>query len=163
MTFSDRISVHQISRRGLIAGAVGTIGMTAMGARAAQADDGATAQFKDALQSYLNGRPISGEGSVTLTVPDLAENGNMVPFSVSVVSPMTQDDYVRSITLFSTGNPQPIIARFYFSPVSGRALASGRLRLARSQDVVAAAELSNGSVLMGRANVQVTIGGCGAG
>jgi len=163
MTISDRISVRHISRRGVIAGAVGTIGSVAVGTRSVHADEEATAQFTDALQSYLNGRAVSGDGGVVLTMPELAENGNMVPFSVSVASPMTQDDYVASITLFSTGNPQPVIARFYFSPVSGRALASGRLRLARSQDVVAAAELSNGVLLMGRANVQVTIGGCGAG
>lgn len=135
----------------------------AVGAGPVHADDEVTPQFKDALKGYMGGRTPLADPVVELNLPELAENGNMVPFSVYLASPMTDADHVRSITLFSTGNPQPIIATFHLSPVSGRAVVAGRLRLARSQDVVAVAELSSGALVLGRANVQVTIGGCGAG
>ena len=97
----------------------------------------------------------------SLAHPEVAENGNMVPFTVSVESPMTPDNYVKTLTILSTGNPQPVIARFHLSPASGRALVSGRLRLARTQDVIAIAELSNGTLIKAITKAAVTVGGCG--
>lgn len=163
MAAVKRVIQSELSRRGMLTGAAGAAAFALAGVPQSMAgDDETTPQFKDALSAFLNGRKLSPDGGVALTLPDIAENGNMVPFSVFVSSPMTDDDYIRSITLFSTGNPQPVIATFHLSPVSGRALVAGRLRLARTQDVVAVAETSSGALLTGRGNVKVTIGGCGS-
>ena len=101
------------------------------------------------------------EGRITLEVPEIAENGNVVPFNITVDSPMTDASFVRSLRLYSTGNPQPLIATFRFSPDSGRAQVSSRFRLAASQDIVALAELADGTFLTAKKNIKVTIGGCG--
>jgi sulfur-oxidizing protein SoxY len=104
-------------------------------------------------------KPI--EGRVALDMPEIAENGNTVPFTVSVESPMTDKDYVKAIHVISTGNPQPGVATFRLTPLSGKAAVASRMRLARTQDVVALAELSDGKFLQSRRSVKVTIGGCG--
>ena len=101
------------------------------------------------------------EGKLTIDMPEIAENGNTVPFSVSVDSPMTEKDYVKAIHVISTGNPQPGVATFRFTPQSGKATVASRMRLARTQDVIAIAELSDGKFLQSKRAVKVTIGGCG--
>ena len=101
------------------------------------------------------------EGKLVLELPEIAENGNMVPFTVSVDSPMTDKEFVKAIHLFSTGNPQPMVGSFYFSPLSGKAFVASRMRLAQTQDVISVAELADGQFAMVRRNVKVTIGGCG--
>ena len=101
------------------------------------------------------------EGKLTLDMPEIAENGNTVPFSLSIESPMTEADYVKSIHVLATGNPQPAVATFHFFHASGKAAVSSRMRLATTQDVVAVAEISDGKFAMVRRNVKVTIGGCG--
>ena len=104
-------------------------------------------------------KPI--EGKVSLELPEIAENGNTVPLTVSVESPMTSNDYVKAIHVIATENPQPGVATFRFSPLSGKASAATRMRLARTQEVIGLAELSDGRYLLGRRTVKVTIGGCG--
>jgi sulfur-oxidizing protein SoxY len=121
-----------------------------------------TPQFQAAFKA-LAGDGTPSDGPVKLEMPELAENGNMVPFTISVESPMTDDNHVKTLTIFSTGNPQPIIAKFHFSPNSGRVLVSGRMRLARTQDVIAVAHLSTGALIKGATKVSVNVGGCGAG
>jgi sulfur-oxidizing protein SoxY len=101
------------------------------------------------------------EARITLELPEIAENGNTVPFTVSVESPMTEKEYVRAIHVISTGNPQPGVVTFRLTPQSGKAAVASRMRLARTQDVIALAELSDGKVLQNRRSVKVTIGGCG--
>jgi len=100
-------------------------------------------------------------GTVTLVAPEIAENGNSVPISVTVDSPMTDDNFVESVTIFAEGNPLPEVATFNFTPASGEASASTRMRLAKTQNVVAVAKMSDGSVFSDTRNVKVTIGGCG--
>jgi sulfur-oxidizing protein SoxY len=104
-------------------------------------------------------KPI--EGQITLEIPDVAENGNTVPFSLLVQSPMSQLDYIKSVHLFATVNPVPTIATFHFTPQSGTASVASRIRLAKSQDIVVLAESSAKRFLMQRRFVKVTIGGCG--
>ncbi len=101
------------------------------------------------------------DGKLVVDMPEIAENGNTVPFTIKVDSPMTDANYVKVLHVVSTGNPQPGVATFKFTPASGSATVSSRMRLGRTQDVVAVAELSNGSFLMGKRTVKVTIGGCG--
>lgn len=116
--------------------------------------------WKDAMTALV-GNTEPAEGKVSLDLPEIAENGNTVPFTVSVDSPMTEGDYVKSVHVFATGNPRPDVASFYFSPQSGKAEATTRMRLGQTQDVVAVAEMSDGNFYFGRRTVKVTIGGCG--
>jgi len=100
-------------------------------------------------------------GTVALNVPEIAENGNTVPISVSVDSAMEGDDLVESVTIFADGNPSAEIATFHFTAMSGAADATTRIRLAKTQNVIAVAKMANGSVFMDSREVKVTIGGCG--
>ncbi len=101
------------------------------------------------------------DGRITLELPQIAENGNTVPLSIEVDSPMTAQDYCKAVHIFAEGNPRPDVASIHFTPACGRAVASTRMRLAKTQNVVAIAEMSDGSVYMTKAEVKVTIGGCG--
>jgi sulfur-oxidizing protein SoxY len=99
-------------------------------------------------------------GKVKLDIPPLVENGNTVPMTVSLISPMTPDDHVKSIHVFNEKNPQPNIGNFYLGPACGRAQVSTRIRLADSQKVVAIAHLSDGSFWSATADVVVTLAAC---
>lgn len=101
------------------------------------------------------------DGRIMLDVPEIAENGNVVPFVATVDAPMTEANHVRSLRLFATGNPQALIATFRFSSLNGKAMVSSRMRLAKSQDVIALAELGDGSFAQVKRSIKVTIGGCG--
>jgi sulfur-oxidizing protein SoxY len=98
---------------------------------------------------------------MTLELPEIAENGNTVPFTITVDSPMTDKDHVKAIHIIATSNPQPGVATFRLSPISGKAAVASRMRLQRTQDVIGIAELSDGRFLMTKRPVKVTIGGCG--
>jgi sulfur-oxidizing protein SoxY len=104
-------------------------------------------------------KPI--EGKITVELPEIAENGNTVPFTISVDNPMTDKDHVKAIHIIATANPQPGVATFRLSPLSGKAAVASRMRLQRTQDVITIAELSDGRFLMSKRPVKVTIGGCG--
>jgi sulfur-oxidizing protein SoxY len=117
--------------------------------------------WEEALKKILGDAQPVTNGRMVLDVPEIAENGNMVPFTVTVESPMTDKDYVRTIHVLATANPQPSVATFRLTPLSGRASVASRMRLARTQDVIGVAELSDGRILMTRKPVKVTIGGCG--
>src|SRR5262249_1929390 len=84
-------------------------------------------------------------GRITLEVPPLVQNGNAVPLSVSVESPMTERDHVPAIHVVNEKNPQPHVISVYLGPRSGRARLSTRIKLADSQQVTALAEMSDGS------------------
>jgi len=118
------------------------------------------AGWEQAVQAVL-GAAKPTDVKMLLEMPEIAENGNTVPFTVSLDNPMSDKDYVKAIHVIATANPQPGVATFHFTPLSGKAAASSRARLARTQDVIAIAELSNGTFLMSKRSVKVTIGGCG--
>lgn len=116
-------------------------------------------QFADAFASLTAGAtPV--EGKVTLELPEIAENGNFVPLTVSVESPMTTEDHVTAIHILSTANPVARVASFHLSPRNGVAKVQSRMRLAKTQDVIALVQLSNGLMAIATAAVKVTIGGC---
>ena len=150
------------SRRDVLAGSAAAVAALAMPGKAQAIDDERTTQFQTAYRKLV-GDIEPRDGPIKLELPDLAENGNMVPFTFSLESPMTAEAYVKTLTVFSTGNPHAVIATFHFTPASGRATVSGRLRLARTQDIVVVAELNTGVRLQATANVKVTVGGCGSG
>jgi len=99
-------------------------------------------------------------GKVKLDVPPLVENGNTVPMTVSVASPMTTDDFVKSIHVFNEKNPQPNVGNFFLGSQAGRAQISSRIRLADSQKIVAIARLSDDSLWSASADVVVTLAAC---
>ena len=112
-----------------------------------------------AIRNVVGAEPVK-TGKVKLEVPPLVENGNTVPMTVSVASPMAPEDHVKSIHVFNEKNPQPNIGNFYLSPQSGRAQVSTRIRLADSQKVVAIARLSDGSFWSVSVDVVVTLAAC---
>ena len=99
-------------------------------------------------------------GKVKLDIPPLVENGNTVPMTVSLASPMTGEDHVKSIHIFNEKNPQPNIGNFYLGPRAGRVQVSTRIRLADSQKVVAIAHLSDGSFWSATVEIVVTLAAC---
>jgi sulfur-oxidizing protein SoxY len=101
------------------------------------------------------------DGKISINLPEIAENGNIVPFAVSVDSPMTDADSVKSIHVVCSGNPQPLIGSFHFTTLSGAASVTTRMRLAKSQDLFVLVERSNGQFILAQRTVKVTIGGCG--
>ncbi|MEQ8357157.1 MAG: thiosulfate oxidation carrier protein SoxY [Kiloniellaceae bacterium] len=149
----------QVTRRealGLSA-ATATFVVLGPGLTTAFADEAAAEKM---LMEFAGGKtPASGR--VDLKAPEIAENGNTVPISVSVESDMTEDSYVQSVMLLAEGNPNPGVATFNFTPMSGEASATTRMRLAKTQNVVAIAKMNDGSVFMDKKLVKVTIGGCG--
>ena len=150
-----------LERREFVLGAGAAAAMAVLLGRAApgRAQD-TFAIWQVQLKKILgDAKPI--EGKIAIDLPEIAENGNTVPFSVTVESPMTDADHVKAVHVVSTGNPIPDVASFAFTPASGKASVSSRMRLAKTQDVIAVAELSDGRFLMGKRMVKVTIGGCG--
>ena len=112
-----------------------------------------------AIRAVVGGEPVR-TGKVKLDIPPLVENGNSVPMTVSVASPMAPEDHVRSIHVFNEKNPQPNIGNFYLSPQAGRAQVSTRIRLADSQKVIAIAKLSDGSFWSASVDIVVTLAAC---
>jgi sulfur-oxidizing protein SoxY len=108
----------------------------------------------------IAGTAMVRTGKVKLDVPPLVENGNTVSLTVSVASPMTAEEHVKSIHVFNEKNPQPNIGNFYLGLRAGRAQVSTRIRLADSQKIVAIAKLSDGSLWSASADVVVTLAAC---
>ena len=117
------------------------------------------ASMHAAIRKVVGEAPLN-KGRVKIDVPPLIENGNAVPLTISCESPMTADDYVKAIHVFSEKNPQPNIVGVQLGPRSGRAAVSTRIRLADSQKVIAFAQMSDGSVWSNEAEVIVTLAAC---
>jgi sulfur-oxidizing protein SoxY len=115
--------------------------------------------FAALLEKVTGGAPVRA-GRVKVDTPRLADNGHSVPLTVSVESPMTAADHVRSITLLSERNPRPLMATFHLGPKTGRAEVATRVRLNGTQRVLAVARLSDGSYWSGTAEVEVTESAC---
>ena len=147
-----------LSRREVLALTAGTAAVAIIGAIAPAA---ATPQEAAAeIAKFTGGRPVE-KGKISIELPEIAENGNTVPLSIVVDSPMTADDYVSEIIVVSEANPRPGLATFHLTPLSGRAEAATRIRLAATQNVVVVAKTSKGQFFTEQKPVKVTIGGCG--
>lgn len=112
-----------------------------------------------AVAEFTGGAPVS-EGRITLDIPLLVENGNAIPMTVSVDSPMTAEDHVQEIAVYNERNPLPEIVRFRLTPAMGRASAQTRIRLGDTQKVHAYARMSDGSLWTAAVNVIVTAPAC---
>ena len=117
------------------------------------------AMLTAAIRNVVGEAPVR-TGKVKLDIPPLVENGNTVPLTVSVASPMTAGDYVKSIHVFNEKNPQPNIGNFHLGPSSGRAQISTRIRLADTQKVVAIARLSDDTFWQVTTEIVVTLAAC---
>ena len=123
------------------------------------ADAATPAALQAAIERFTGGAPVQ-TGRVTLAVDAVVENGNTVPLSVSVQSPMTAEQHVHRIAVFTELNPQPEVALFHLFPASGRAWVSTRLRMASSQNVIAMAQMNDGSIWQHRVAVSVALAAC---
>ena len=112
------------------------------------------------IAKFTGGKPTS-KGKITIDLPEIAENGNTVPLTITVDSPMTADDHISDILVVADGNPRPGLATFHLSPLSGRAEAATRIRLAATENIIVVAKTSKGQFLTEQKPVKVTIGGCG--
>jgi sulfur-oxidizing protein SoxY len=114
----------------------------------------------EVIRKFTGGKKAV-DGKVKLDLPEIAENGNTVPMTVSVESPMTEQSYVTDVLVLTDENPRAGVAVFHFSPASGVAEANTRIRLAATQNVIAVAKMNDGSFFTAKKLVKVTIGGCG--
>lgn len=144
------------NRRQALAIGAGTIGALALRAPQAWAKNDAD----EAIKKFTGGK-TPAQGKVKLDLPEIAENGNTVPMTVSVESPMTEQSHVTDVLVVASENPRSGIATFRFTPASGVAEANTRIRLAATQDVIAVAKMNDGSFYVASKQVKVTIGGCG--
>src|SRR3989440_7146857 len=117
------------------------------------------AEMQEAIRAVVGSARIT-PGKVKLDLPPLIENGNAVPLTVTVDSPMTEAQHVRAVHVFTEKNPQPYVVSFYLGPRAGRARVATRVRLADSQNVLAICELSDGSFWSDTAGIVVTLAAC---
>ncbi|MDD9709134.1 MAG: thiosulfate oxidation carrier protein SoxY [Paracoccaceae bacterium] len=134
------------TRRDTLALGMGAVALTVLPFRVNAAVD-------DVIAEFTGGATMADSG-VTLTAPEIAENGNTVPISV-------ESEGAVAIMVLAAGNPTPGVATFNFGELAGAHAASTRIRLAGTQDVIAIAKMADGSFARASSNVKVTIGGCG--
>ena len=157
---SEKFLTHKLHRRDVLALAgTGVVAVAGISLFAGEARADAAAAAKE-IKAKIGGKATKS-GRITLEVPQIAENGNTVPIAIEVESPMTGSDYVKALHIYADKNPAPFVATFRFTPESGKARVSTRMRMIKSQNVIAVAEMSDGSVYMSKKAVKVTIGGCG--
>ena len=120
----------------------------------------ATSEAMAAAIKEVVGEGMLREGRVKLDLPPLVENGNVVPLTVSVESPMTAADHVKAIHVFNEKNPQPHVFSARLGPQNGRAVIATRIKLADSQKIIAIAETSSGAFWSASADVIVTLAAC---
>lgn len=146
-----------LSRRDAIGLAAISAAAMMIGPKLAHAD--AAAVEAEIKKLYADKK--AGSGRVKIDVPQIAENGLVVPINIEVESPMTDKDYVKAVHVYADGNPLPGVVSFAFTPACGKAAASSRMRLAQTQNIIAVAEMSDGALFTSKVEVKVTIGGCG--
>ena len=117
--------------------------------------------YDAAVAAITGGKAVASSDKVKLTVPEIAENGAVVPVKVEVDNPMEEGNYVKAIHVLSTKNGNSRCADVMLTPLNGRGYFATRVKLGGTQDVVALVELSNGTFINSAKSVKVTIGGCG--
>jgi sulfur-oxidizing protein SoxY len=137
----------EVTRRGFMVLTAGAAAVALLPFRAAHA------AVEDAIADFTGGAEI-GEGGITLTTPEIAENGNTVPVTVDAPGAV-------AILMLAAGNPSPEVGTFSFGPLAASQSASTRIRLAGTQEVIAIAKMADGSFVSAANTVKVTIGGCG--
>jgi sulfur-oxidizing protein SoxY len=156
----DSATAKTSTRRQFLVAAGGLVAGSAMAPLLVVRPAAATPPSMAAAIREVIGEANVREGKVKVDLPPIVENGNTVSLTVSVYSPMTESDHVKGIYIFNEKNPQPNIANFHLGPRAGKASIATRIRLADSQQVVAIAQLSDGSFWSGSVEVIVTIAAC---
>lgn len=152
-------SDFRLNRRDVLHGASLGLAVIATGGMFATVAHATPDDVRAALAKMTGGAEPKA-GRVTLTIAEVAENGATVPYTVKVESPMTEKDYVKAIYIMADGNNAPNVTTYRLTPDCG-AEVSGRMRLAKTQSVHAVAQMSDGTCFAAKAEVKVTIGGCG--
>ena len=147
------------TRRQFLTLAGGAAALGAVPLLTARPAEATPAMLTTAIRNVV-GEAAVRTGKVKLEIPPLVENGNTVPMTVSVESPMTAENHVKSIHVFNEKNPQPNIGNFHLGPHAGRAQVSTRIRLADSQKVVAIARMSDDTFWSASADIVVTLAAC---
>jgi sulfur-oxidizing protein SoxY len=145
-----------ITRREVVALGTGGAALAVLGGGSALA---APQDAAAAVAAFTGGKAIES-GKVTIDLPDAVEDGSSVPLSVTVDHPMDPGNYVSDILVVAEGNPRPGVAAFRFTPLSGRAEATTRIRLAGTQNIIAIARTTDGRCFGAHKHVEVTIGAC---
>ena len=127
-----------------------------IGARPAQAHIN---ELTFAVATYAGGKNVT-EGKVKIDIAELIDNGNVVPLTVSVDSPMTAANHVTAMAVFNEKNPQREVVKFTLGPRYGKAAVSTRIRLATTQKLVAVAQMNDGTFWSQTVEVIVTIAAC---
>src|SRR5215211_8726164 len=144
----------QVSRRQALVLGVGALAAAGGLPTAALAKNDAD----EIIKAFSAGKePVKGK--VKLDLPEIAENGNTVPMTVTIESPMSEQSHVTEVLVLADGNPNAGVATFHFSPASGVAEANTRIRLAATQNIIAVAKMNDGSFQKASKQVKVTIGG----
>ncbi len=150
--------MRQLSRRAALAFGAGGAALTVIGWNPAAF--AAAKEAADEIAKFTGGKAAQ-KAKVSIELPEIAENGNTVPLAVSIDAPMMADNYVSEILVVADGNPNPGVATFHLSSMSGKAEASTRIRLATTQNIIVVAKTNKGELYTGQKQVKVTIGGCG--
>ena len=146
----------KFNRRQALALGAGAVSVAMLGVPQALAANDA----EETIKKFTGGK-TPADGRVKLDLPEIAENGNTVPMTVMVDSPMTEQSHVTDVLVVADGNPRAGVVTFHFTPASGVAEANVRIRLATTQNVTAIAKMNDGSFFKTSKQVKVTIGGCG--
>ena len=141
----------KINRRKVVITGIGVAAASLLPINLLAQSDGQSAE--EIIKEFTGGANI-GSGDIMLTTPEIAENGNTVPISV-------ESKKATAIKILALGNPGPDVVTFKFGPLSATRSASTRIRLRKTQDVLAIAKLEDGSFIQDIQKVKVTIGGCG--
>lgn len=169
----DRATMHPLFTRRALLRSLGIVGLGGFALPLLGAPRPARAQGNLAslgpeepvdatLKRLFGGRPLKdGSSVIKLEAPLIAENGAVVPVSVEVNVPITPQSYVKSIFIISDKNRRPLNARFNLTPALGAAIVGANVRLGESTQLRAVAEMSDGTLLVARREVKVTVGGCG--
>ncbi len=148
------LNTNSARRRHILAAAVGVTGYVLV-----RPAFGAPATLDAAISEFARGTKVSS-GRVKFEIAELIDNGNAVPITITVDSPMTDADHVVALAVFNEKNPQREVIKCRLSPLAGRAQLSTRIRLATSQKLTAIAEMNDGSFYASTVEVVVTLAAC---
>jgi sulfur-oxidizing protein SoxY len=144
------------SRRDILALGAGGVALTFAGGAA----DATPQEAAETIAKFTGGKAAQ-PGKIAIDLPEIAENGNTVPLTIALDSPMTADDHVSDILVVAEANPRPTVVTFHLTPMSGRAEVATRIRLAATENVTVVARTSKGQLITAQKMVKVTVGGCG--
>lgn len=140
---------------------VATISPSLLMAKEEELKGGNVLSYAAAVEAITGGKAVADSDKVELTVPEIAENGAVVPVKVEVDNPMEANNYVKAIHVLSSKNTNARCADVMLTPLNGKGYFATRVKLSGTQDVVALVELSNGTFMRSSKSIKVTIGGCG--